>query len=51
MQSQLGKYICLGQIIKNLTNVSKRTNDITTFYAGIYSIPCKDYDKYYIGKT
>ena len=39
------------QTIKNFTNILKRTNNITTSYTGIYSIPCKDCDKYYIGGT
>ena len=38
------------QTIKNLTSISKCTNNITTSHAGIYSIPCKDCDKYYIGE-
>ena len=39
------------QTIKNFTNISKSINNITTSHAGIYSIPCNDYDKYYIGET
>ena len=37
--------------IRNHTNISKCTNNITTSHAGIYSIPCKDCDKHYIGET
>ena len=32
------------------TNMSKRTDNATTSHAGIYSIPCKDCDKYYISE-
>ena len=39
------------QTIKNLANISKCTNSITTFHSGIYSITCNDYNKYYIGET
>ena len=39
------------QTIKNLTNISKQTNNETTSHAGIYSIPRKDCNKHYIGKT
>ena len=37
--------------IKNPINISKHTNNITTFHTGIYSIPYKDWDKHYIGET
>ena len=37
--------------IKNLTNITKWTNNKTTSHTGIYSIPCKDSNKHYIGKT
>ena len=36
---------------KNLTNLTKRTNNETTSHAGIYYIPCKDCNKHYIGET
>ena len=39
------------QTIKNLTSISKHTNNVTTSQAGIYSIPCKNSDKHYIGQT
>ena len=39
------------QTIKNLTNISKQTNNPTTSHAGIYSIPCKDCNKHYICET
>ena len=39
------------QTIKNFTNISKRTNNLTTFHAGMYSILCNDCDKYYIDET
>ena len=39
------------QTIKNITNITKRTNNETTSHAGIYSIPCKDCNKHYIGET
>ena len=39
------------QTSNNLTNISKRTNNITTSHADIYSIPCNDWDKYYIDET
>ena len=35
--------------IKNLTNIRKQTNNNTTSHVGIYSIPCKDCNKHYIG--
>ena len=38
------------QTIRNLTNI-KRTNKETTSHAAIYSIPCKDCNKHYIGET
>ena len=39
------------QTIKNLTNISKHTNNVTTSHTGIYSIPYKDCDKHYISET
>ena len=39
------------QTIKNLTNILKHNNNITTFHTGIYYLPCKDCDKHYISKT
>ena len=39
------------QTIRNLTNISKQTNNETTSHAGIYSILCKDGNKHYIGET
>ena len=35
----------------NLSNMSKRIANINTSHAGLYSIPWKDCDKYYIGET
>ena len=37
--------------IKNLTKISKHTNNATISHADIYSILYKDCDKYYISKT
>ena len=39
------------QTIKNLTNITKRTNNEPTFHARRNSIPCKDCNKHYIGET
>ena len=39
------------ETIKNLTNITKWTNNETTSHTGIYSIPCKDCNKHYIYKT
>ena len=39
------------QTIKNLTNISKRTNKETTSHTGMYSILCKDCNKHDIGET
>ena len=36
---------------KNLSHISKRTNNATTSHASIYSIPYKDCNKHYIGET
>ena len=41
----------ISQTIKDLTNITKRTNRETTSHADIYSITCKDCNKHYIGKT
>ena len=41
----------LSKKIKNLRNISKRTNNETTSHAGIYSISCKDCNKHFIGET
>ena len=39
------------QTIKDLTNIPIQTNIETTSHAGIYSIPCKDYNKHCIDET
>ena len=39
------------QTIKNFTNITKQTNNETTSHTGIYFIPCKDCNKYYICET
>ena len=41
----------ISQTIKDLINILKQTNNAITSHAGIYSIPCKDCNKHYIGIT
>ena len=39
------------QTIKNLTEITKLTNNETTSHASIFFIPCKDCNKHYIGES